>query len=185
MTVFRYDDPVLGEFSLRPVDPAGDNELLYRWVTDPKSAYWLMQDASRDDVLKESLSIAAHPSHHAFLGLRNGTPEFLVERYDPQAELGAYYDYQPGDVGMHFLTAPTTQPVHGFTRAVITAVMEFLFADPAVRRVVVEPDVRNTAVHGLNAVVGFEVVGETALPTKKALLSLCTREQFLTKRGAA
>ena len=30
-----------------------------------------------------------------------------------------------------------------------------LFADPAVRRVVVEPDVRNTAVHALNEAVGF------------------------------
>jgi hypothetical protein len=183
--VFRYDDPVLGEFALRPVDPVGDNELLYHWVTDPKASYWMMQDASRDDVLKESQSIAAHPTHQAFLGLRNGTPDFLVERYDPHGELGAHYAHQPGDVGMHFLTAPTTRPVHGFTRAVITTVMESLFADPSVRRVVVEPDVRNTAVHALNAAVGFDVVGEVVLPAKTALLSVCTRDQYLTKRGAA
>ena len=79
-----------------------------------------------------------------------------MERYDPRhVELVGLYDPEPGDVGMHFLFAPTDTPVHGFTRAVITTVMARLFADPATRRVVVEPDVRNTAVHALNEAVGF------------------------------
>jgi RimJ/RimL family protein N-acetyltransferase len=68
--------------------------------------------------------------------------------------------------------------VHGFTRAVITAVMTHLFEDPAVERVVVEPDVSNTAVHALNAAVGFVPEREIQKPEKKALLSFCTREQF-------
>jgi hypothetical protein len=40
--------------------------------------------------------------------------------------------------------------------------------------------VANTSVHALNAAVGFEVAGTVAKPEKNALLSLCTREQFLT-----
>ena len=56
--------------------------------------------------------------------------------------------------------------------------MELLFADRATRRVVVEPDVRNDAVHALNAAVGFEPAGTVELPGKQALLSFCTREQF-------
>jgi RimJ/RimL family protein N-acetyltransferase len=79
---------------------------------------------------------------------------------------------------MHFLVAPSDTPVHGFTRAVITAVMEHLFADPATRRVVVEPDVNNTAVHALNEAVGFVPEREIRKPEKKALLSFCTRERF-------
>ncbi|BFO21753.1 hypothetical protein SHKM778_81410 [Streptomyces sp. KM77-8] len=86
---------------------------------------------------------------------------------------------------MHFLVAPTDRPLHGFTRAVITAVMEELFADPDTRRVVVEPDVANTAVQALNKAVGFEPVGEIDKPEKRALLSVCTRESFLATRGAA
>ena len=73
--------------------------------------------------------------------------------------------------------------MHGFTRAVITTVMAWLFADPATRRVVVEPDVRNTAVHALNAAVGFTVVGPIRKPEKEALLSVCTRDQFLAATG--
>lgn len=69
--------------------------------------------------------------------------------------------------------------MHGFTRAVITAVMARLFEDPAVERVVVEPDVSNTAVHALNEAVGFVPEREIQKPEKKALLSFCTREQFM------
>jgi RimJ/RimL family protein N-acetyltransferase len=83
---------------------------------------------------------------------------------------------------MHFLVAPTDTPVHGFTRAVIAAVMAELFGDPATRRVVVEPDVRNTAVHALNETVGFEITGKVAKPEKDAYVSVCTRERFEASR---
>ncbi|WP_422756463.1 GNAT family N-acetyltransferase [Micromonospora sp. WMMD708] len=178
--VHRRHDPALGEFALRTLDPEGDAALLHRWVTHPKSAFWLMQDADVDRVAREYRGIADHPHHDAYLGLWRGEATFLAERYDPaRVELVGLYPAQPGDVGMHFLCAPTDQPVHGFTRAVITTVLHWLFADPATRRVVVEPDVRNTAVHALNAAVGFTVVGPIRKPEKDALLSVCTRDQFL------
>ena len=79
---------------------------------------------------------------------------------------------------MHFLVAPTDEPVHGFSHAVIERVMELLFTDPGTRRVVVEPDVGNEAVHRLNEAVGFEPARRVRLPHKEALLSFCTRERF-------
>ncbi|MEV1286563.1 GNAT family N-acetyltransferase [Micromonospora sp. NPDC049679] len=172
-------DERLGEFAIRTLAPDADAALLHHWVTDPKAAFWLMQDADVARVAQEYRRIAADPHHDAFLGLWHGRPAFLVERYDPaHVELPGLYEARAGDVGMHFLCAPTDTPVHGFTRAVITTVMAWLFADPAVRRVVVEPDVRNTAVHALNAAVGFEPVRTIAKPEKDALLSVCTRDQF-------
>ena len=60
----------------------------------------------------------------------------------------------------------------------ITAVLTECFADPAVARVVVEPDARNTRVHALNAAVGFVVEAEVRLADKTALLSTCTRAAF-------
>ncbi|MCC5036175.1 acetyltransferase [Streptomyces sp. WAC 00631] len=185
--LFRRADPRLGEFAVVPLDPHADAALLHRWVTDPKAAFWLMQDADEKDVAEEYERIAAHPHHDAFLGLHRGRPAFLVERYDPaHVELAGLYDPLPGDVGMHFLTAPGDTPLHGFTRAVITTVMAMLFDDPEARRVVVEPDVRNTAVHALNEAVGFEPVATIAKPEKDALLSVCTRDRFAAAvRGAA
>ncbi|MFB6439357.1 GNAT family N-acetyltransferase [Streptomyces sp. NPDC056411] len=183
-TLFTRTDPTLGEFSLRPVDPAADAALLHSWVTHPKAVFWLMQGCDLDAVEKEFTRIAADPHHHAYLGLHNGTPAFLMEHYDPaHRELVGIHHAEPGDVGMHFLCAPTDTPVHGFTLAVLSTVMEALFADPAHRRVVVEPDARNTAVHTLNKAVGFEVLRTVSLPSKDAYLSTCTRDQFLATRG--
>ncbi|MEV5821725.1 GNAT family N-acetyltransferase [Micromonospora harpali] len=177
--VYTRTDPRLGEFALRTLDPAADAALLHSWVTHPKAAFWLMGDADVARVAAEYARIAADPHHDAFVGLWRGEPAFLVERYDPaRVELAGRYPARPGDVGMHFLCAPTDTPVSGFTRAVITTVMAWLFADPAHRRVVVEPDVRNTAVHALNAAVGFTPAGTVVLPAKTGLLSFCTRARF-------
>ncbi|WP_336115278.1 GNAT family N-acetyltransferase [Streptomyces sp. PTD9-10] len=172
-------------FTFRPLDPLKDAELLHSWVTHPKAAFWMMQDAKLVDVERAYTEIAADEHHHALLGLRDGVPAFLTEVYDPaHRELAGLYEPRPGDVGMHFLTPPTDTPVHGFTRSVITAVMAHLFEDPEVERVVVEPDVRNKAVHALNEAVGFVPERVIQKPEKKALLSFCTREQF-TKAVAA
>ncbi|MEV6774998.1 GNAT family N-acetyltransferase [Streptomyces syringium] len=179
-TVFTRTDERLGEFTLRPLDPAADAALVHGWVTHPKASFWMMQDADVAEVAQAYREITEHPHHDAFIGLRDGHPAFLAERYDPaRVELVGLYAPRPGDVGMHFLCAPADTPVHGFTRAVLTTVMAWLFADPATRRVVVEPDVRNTAVHTLNAAVGFEALRTISKPEKDALLSICTRDRFL------
>lgn len=177
--LFSRTDKELGSFAVRPLDPFADAELLHGWVTHPKASFWMMQDASLPDVEREYMRIAAHEHHQAFIGLHEGRPAFLMETYDPsELELVGLYDARPGDVGMHFLVAPSDTPLHGFTRAVITTVMAAIFADPATERVVVEPDIANTAVHALNETVGFVPERQVTKPEKEALLSFCTREHF-------
>ncbi|MFD7082451.1 GNAT family N-acetyltransferase [Streptomyces sp. NPDC002181] len=183
-TLYTRTDAALGGFAIRPLDPFADAELLHGWVTHPKASFWMMQDASLPEVEREYMRIAAHEHHDAFIGLHEGRPAFLMEKYDPsRLELVGLYEAQPGDVGMHFLVAPSERPLHGFTRAVITTVMAALFADPQTRRVVVEPDVENTAVHALNEAVGFVPDGPVQKPEKTALLSFCTRAQFEAATG--
>ena len=58
---------------------------------------------------------------------------------------------------MHVLVAPA-EPVRecpGFTGAVFETILDFLFSDPLVDRVVVEPDIRNTKIQALNERMGF------------------------------
>lgn len=179
---FRRVDKELGEFTLHDLDPETDTSLLHRWVTHPKSRFWLMEDSTAAEVTAEYRRIAAHPHHDAYLGRWRGNPNFLAERYDPaMVELRGLYPARPGDIGMHFLCAPTDQPVHGFSLAALTTVMAWLFSDLATQRVVVDPDVRNTAIHALNESVGFDVVGSVTKPEKTALLSICTRERFTAR----
>ncbi|WP_329132198.1 acetyltransferase [Streptomyces sp. NBC_01476] len=171
-------------FTFRPVDPIADASLLHTWVTHPKAAFWLMGDAGVYDVERAYADIAQAPYQDAFIGRYDRRPAFLMERYDPaQVELNGLYAAEPGDIGMHFLVAPApAAPVHGFSRAVLRAVMTELFRDPAVHRVVVEPDIRNTAVHALNEAVGFTIVRRIRTPEKDAYLSVCTRAQFEARR---
>ena len=60
--------------------------------------------------------------------------------------------------------------------------MRFCFEDPAVDRVVVEPDERNTKIARLNADAGFVVERLVDLRAKTAVLSTCTRAQFEASR---
>lgn len=165
--------------TLEPLDLDRDVALLHAWVTHPRSVYWEMQDATLDDVATEYGRIVADPHHQAWLGRVDGEPAFLAETYDPaHSPLAGLPEIADGDLGMHVLVAPTDTPVPGFTRLVFRAVMEHCFADPAVRRVVVEPDVRNARIAELNAAFGFAVARVVELGSKTAALSFCTRAAF-------
>lgn len=171
------------QITIEPLDLDRDLELLHAWVTHPRSAFWMMQDASPPDVRAEYDAIAANPHHDAFLGRVGGRPTFLVETYDPAHApgMGELPELRPGDLGMHVLVAPPEgAPVPGLTTAVFDAVMAFCFADLSVERVVVEPDVRNDAIRAKNVTAGFTELREIPMPGKTAMLSVCPRADWRT-----
>lgn len=166
---------------VRPLDPDADAALVHAWVTAPRARFWQMEHATLDEVLAEYRSIAADPRREAWIGLHDGAPAFLVEAYDPADDpVGAHLDPLPGDRGMHLLVAPPAgDPLPGFTTAVMRHVVAHLLRDPAVRRLVVEPDVRNTRIQRLNELVGFRPLRVVDLGAKHALLSVVTRDDAL------
>ncbi|PWJ53647.1 Protein N-acetyltransferase, RimJ/RimL family [Quadrisphaera granulorum] len=176
-----------GAVTWRVVDPDRDGDLLHRWLTAPRARFWMMQGWTREQVVAEYRRITDSPTHEALLGhLVNPAdaaatePALLVERYEPASDpVGATYPVQPGDVGMHLFVAPPAGPPRaGWTSEAMHAALVLVFADPSVRRVVVEPDVDNLAVQRLNARWGFEVVRDVDLPGKTGRLSTCTRAAF-------
>ncbi|MDZ5619186.1 GNAT family N-acetyltransferase [Nocardioides bizhenqiangii] len=174
------------KLTIEPLDFERDCRLLHAWVTHPRSAFWMMQDATLDDVRREYGAIVADPHHDVFLGRADGRPAFLVETYDPgRSPLADLPEFRPGDLGMHVLVGPPEGgPLPGFTTQVFAAVLEHCFADPAVRRVVVEPDVDNAAIRVKNVAAGFVELREVAVPGKTAMLSVCTREAYELATGA-
>ncbi|WP_344731750.1 GNAT family N-acetyltransferase [Nocardioides fonticola] len=159
---------------------------LHRWVTHPRAVFWQMGDASPDDVRRAYAELIADPHHQVLLGRVDGVPAFLAELYDPRqaraSEIAQLDDLEPGDLGMHVLLAPPRRRVPGHTRAVFAAVLDACFADPAVRRVVVEPDVENAAIARRNAEAGFRVVREIPLATKTAAFSVLDRATWEQRR---
>ncbi|MEV0285733.1 MULTISPECIES: GNAT family N-acetyltransferase [unclassified Kribbella] len=169
----------IGTLSLRPFDLTEDVPTLHGWVTQPYAQYWGLLDASVDDVRAEYRRIESTGHHRAFLGEHDGRPAFLMERYEPSYDAVAKtYDVAPGDVGMHVLVAPPQARIPGFTGAIFETILDSLFSDPLIDRVVVEPDVRNTKIQALNERMGFRKHSIVDLPDKQAWLSFCTRDQY-------
>jgi RimJ/RimL family protein N-acetyltransferase len=168
--------------TLEPLELPRDLAVVHGWVTHPKAVFWMMQDASREDVAEAYGWVQEQPDHDALLGRVDGQPAFLAETYDPAtseaAGLVGVPELRDGDLGVHLLVAPTDRPIPGFTRMVFRAAMRYAFTDPSVRRLVVEPDVRNDKIAVLNKESGFVVERVLQLPRKEAALSFCTREAF-------
>jgi siderophore synthetase component len=175
--VFRKHAAPLGDFWLRPLRIEEDAALIHDWVNRDYAKYWGMLGHSREQVASAYAEICRHSE--VFLGFHKDKPAFLTECYPPATDpVGRHYAVQPGDRGMHILVAPAERPIPNFTWTVFTVVMDFLFSDPAVDRVVVEPDARNDKIHLLNRRAGFEYQKLIQLPNKTAFLAFCTREKY-------
>ncbi|RPF21511.1 GNAT family N-acetyltransferase [Myceligenerans xiligouense] len=191
-TTFRTATRV-GDLTVEPVDPARHTPLLHQWLTHPASHYWEMGDLTTDQVRTYLTTLGTDDAQHGWLLRHDGHPIAYAETYDPARTVlhglpPDILDHRTGDLGMHLLVAPPPPPpaprLPGLTDAVMTTVMRFCFARTGrgALRVVVEPDARNTAIHAKNAAAGFRVLRDLDLPTeghtKRARLSICTRDDF-------
>ncbi|MCK2041600.1 GNAT family N-acetyltransferase [Chromohalobacter sp. TMW 2.2308] len=171
--------PGLGRFHLRAIHCDSDSVLIHDWVSRDYARFWGMRGDSREQVATFYRGLHESPHSQGYLGFFEGRPAFLVECYQPQHDpIGAHYDVRPGDRGMHVLVAPPETRIPRFTWGVLSSVMTLMFSDPATKRVVVEPDVRNERIHPLNRRVGFRYDRQVHLPEKTAHLAFCTRAQF-------
>ncbi|MFM2415447.1 MAG: hypothetical protein RL385_170 [Pseudomonadota bacterium] len=162
---------------MRPLALGTDAELLYAWVSSEHATYWGLVGKTREEVRLAYVEILRNAD--VFVGEIDGVPSFLLERYDPSTdEVAAHFEVLPGDMGMHVLVAPCQVREPGFTRRVFRVVLDFLFRDPLVRRVVVEPDVRNERIHRLNRWAGFRYQTLARLPHKLAHVATCTEPDF-------
>lgn len=165
-----------GVVRLVPVVPAADAGLLHAWVTEERARFWGMADHTREQVQEIYEFVDSLPTHHAYLALRDGVPAALFQTYRPDADpVGEHYDVQPGDLGIHLLIAPAEGPVKGYTDALLTAFIGYVFSDPAHLRVVVEPDARNEKALARMVRVGFELGPEIEKPEKTARLAFLPR----------
>lgn len=180
------DAPPLEAISLVPLDPDRHTPVVHAWLTQERARFWQMTASSEPEVRAYLDQVLADPRQDGWVLTVDGTARAYVETYDPALLIpAATLPPQPGDLGMHLLIGPPDgAPVHGFTARIMQAVVRFCLTDAAAgglgaHRLVVEPDVRNTAILAKNAAAGFRVLGEIELGTgahrKRAALSVCTR----------
>ncbi|MEU3722364.1 GNAT family N-acetyltransferase [Streptomyces sp. NPDC031705] len=155
-----------GTVTITPVDPAADSALIHSWVTEERARFWGMGGADRALVQEVYEDVDRRTTHHAFMVARDGERVALFQTYDcAEDRVGTCYEVRPGDVGVHLLIGPSRGGVrHGFTGALMTVFIGFVFSDPAARRVVAEPDARNAKAVGLLERTGFVLGPEVELP---------------------
>lgn len=175
--VFEHDAGELGRIAVHPLVPDEDVDLVHRWVGQDRARYWGMVGRSRAEVLEIYRFVDSLPTHHAYLARRDGVPVGLLQTYEPAADpVGEHYEVLPGDVGIHLLSAPPDgRGERGFTAALLAALVAFALRDPAARRVVAEPDVRNDKMLALLCRNGFRLGPELRLAEKTARLAMLDR----------
>ena len=107
-----------------------------------------------------------------YLVLQDGVPLAYLEIYRAARDLVArYYDADPADLGVHVAIGEPDAVNRGFGRALLRAVAGgLLAADPACRRVVAEPDVRNEMAVRAFVAAGYEPRRECDFGYKRAAL---------------
>lgn len=178
----------IGRVWIRRVVPRRDADVIHSWVTEERARFWGMAEASRADVLEIYEHVDSLTTHHAFLIHVEDRPAMLFQTYQPEADrVSECYDVEAGDIGIHLMMAPSGgTPRPGFTAAVVSVLVDYVLADPGVRRVVAEPDVRNAKAVDRLTRSGFEPgpeivlpeidLPEVFLPEKKARLVFLRRE---------
>lgn len=177
--VFEEEVPGFGTIRVVPVDPPRDLPLIYSWVQEERAEFWGMRAHTREYVLEIYEYLDSLDTHHAYLVHRDGAPRAIFQTYQPGADpVGACYDVQPGDFGIHLMIGPPSGATErGFTGTLLASLVGWVLRDPAVRRIVVEPDARNAKAIARFARAGFELGPEIQLPHKPARLAFLARAQ--------
>jgi acetyl CoA:N6-hydroxylysine acetyl transferase len=161
-----------GRFTLAPVKPDHDLPIIHRWMNDPAvDEYWQLAGP----VERTTAYLAeqrALPHTAGYLGRLAGRPVSYWELYSAARDrLATHYPARPTDLGIHLLIGESDCRGLGLGSLLLRVLADSL-QSAAPRRLVAEPDERNTA-----SVRAFQNAGFTAgppirLPEKCATLML-------------
>ncbi|MBB3698224.1 GNAT family N-acetyltransferase [Flammeovirga yaeyamensis] len=168
-----------GTFRLRPFSFETDLEQLHEWVNLPYAKYWQLENSTLEVVRSTYQEIIDGGSTTVLMGEFNGKTVFLMELYYvPEDRVSEHFSPDINDYGFHILVGPSDNPVKGFTANIFSFIMEFMFSNKKVQRIVVEPDIENEKIHVLNKKAGFRYQNIINFPEKQAYLAFCTRNDF-------
>lgn len=166
--------------SFRPVVVDTDLEMLHNWFHRPHTlAIWQMNwpIAQLERYYRQNLA----GRMQSYIGLVNGEPTFNFEVYRATTDpVGDYYDVQPDDYGTHFMIA-TTDKQKKYPSQCMQAMLDWLFAQPEVGRLIGEGSVDSMAALMNKIHVGFRLEKVIDMPHKKANLNMCYREWYWEK----
>ncbi|MEE2568918.1 GNAT family N-acetyltransferase [Pseudarthrobacter sp. J64] len=176
-----YEEELEPWGALRIVDlnPDADAETVHAWVSEERARFWGMLGKPVEEVRDIYRFVDSLDTHHAFLVLLDGVPVALFQTYEPLEDpVSEVYPARAEDIGMHLLLAPPSRPRPRFTPRLVGALINFMFSDPAIDRIVVEPDARNAKALQRLETTCFDFGPVVQLAEKEAQLAFLTRERY-------
>lgn len=182
-TTFLKEYKSFGTITIRPFEVAIDSAFLHSWVTKEYAVFWGMQNATLQEVKEEYTKLLKPEYYDVFVGLYNNEPAFVMERYNPKKDIiKDFYKAKDSDCGVHIIVAPPKTPnVANFTWFMFQAIMDFVFTNPTIDRILVEPDIRNKKMFALCQRIGFTLGEVIELPHKTAQIAYLTKANYQQK----
>lgn len=164
--------------SIRPFDIERDLEMAHSWFHEEHTKPIWKMDWPIPELERFYRTLLAEDISHSYIGEVNGVPTFNLEVYWATRDvLGDHYEVLPSDYGTHFMIAPTDKKKK-FPAPSMRTVVEWLFSQPEVGRLVGEGSVDSVAALMNKVHVGFRLQRVIDMPHKSAHLNMCYRQWY-------
>lgn len=175
---FQKEDVTM---SMRPIDLEDDLEMLHEWFNREHAVKIWQMNWPIDELETYYRLMLPSDEAHSYIIAGNDEPSCNIEVYWACRDIvGDYYEVLPTDYGTHQFIAPI-DPKKKFVSPSTQSMVDYVFAQPQVGKMVGEGSVDSLASMMNKAHVGFKVDKVIEMPHKKANLNFCYREWYWEK----
>lgn len=175
---FPKEDVITG---MRPIDLENDLEMLHEWFNREHAVKIWQMNWPIDELETYYRLMLPSDEAHSYIVESNDEPTCNIEVYWACRDIvGDYYEVLPTDYGTHQFIAPI-DPKKKFVSPSTQSMVDYVFAQPQVGKMVGEGSVDSLASMMNKAHVGFKVEKVIEMPHKKANLNFCYREWYWEK----
>ncbi|ASK29215.1 siderophore synthetase [Chryseobacterium sp. T16E-39] len=177
----RYFEKEDVTITMRPINLDEDLEMLHEWFNREHAVKVWQMNWPIDELETYYRLMLPNDEGHSYIILSNDEPSCNIEVYWPCKDIvGDYYDVLPTDYGTHQFIAPT-DPKKKYVSPSTQSMVDYVFAQPQVGKMVGEGSVDSRASMMNKAHVGFKVDKVIEMPHKTANLNFCYREWYWEK----
>ncbi|WP_441952529.1 GNAT family N-acetyltransferase [Nocardia sp. 2TAF39] len=164
---------VAAPYGVRVVDPdSSDTELIAHWMRQPRLVAAWEQDWPTERWYRHLKAQVEGTYSRPVIGTFRGRPGGYFEFYrSAQDSIATVYDADPYDIGLHVAAAEDDLVGRGLGPRLLPRVVASLFElEPECKRLMVDPDHRNTEARKICEYAGFAFLGEHQMPNRRMAL---------------
>ncbi|MBE9125223.1 MULTISPECIES: GNAT family N-acetyltransferase [unclassified Coleofasciculus] len=185
VSTYQTFDPEINKvIAFRPVVLEEDLSLIHNWMNQPHVIPFWNLDFDLDRMRNHLEKALADTHQTLYIGLLNGVAMSYWESYWAVDDIVAKcYSAHPADQGIHLLIGEPEFLGKEYALPLLRAMTAFQFQHPKTLKIIAEPDSRNQKMIHVFKRCGFEFQTEIDLPSKRAALMFCHRQNFFRRWG--